>query len=182
MIYDKNLKDLSENLKFKTDSEKNSFSDLKDDYFQTPFVEMPNDVDINTFKTEEKYEYSKRYKKNKLPYLYENNNNFDFSYPLSSRNNNEYLYNSNNNYYYNSNNNLEKNYSFNNLHFSNSANNVNSENKVYGNDFPKNLEELKQSQYNKSLSKNNIIEQNENNNEIDNKQENNLKIDKNNEN
>jgi len=186
VIYDKKLKDLSENLKFKTDSEKNSFSDLNDDYFQTPFVEMPNNVNINTFKTEEKYDYSNKYKRNKFPKLYENNN-FDFSYPLSSRNNNEYLYNSNN-VYYDSNNNLEKNYSFNNLHFSNSANNVNSENKIYGNDFPKNLEELKQSQYNKSLSKNNVIEQNENNNEINNKQnlneENNLKLEpeKNNEN
>ena len=189
MIYDKNLKDLSENLKFKTDSEKNSFSDLKDDYFQKSFVEMPNDVDINTFKTEGNYEYSYKYKKNKFPNLYDNNNNFDFSYPLSSRNNNDqYLrsYNSNN-INYDSINNLKENYSYNNLHLSNSANNVNSENKIYGNDFPKNLEELKQSQYNKSLSKNNMIEQNENNNEIDiNKQneENNLKIesDKNNEN
>ena len=191
MIYNKNLKDLSENLKFKTDSEKNSFSDIKDDYFQTPFVEMPNDVDINTFKTEGNYEYSNKYKKNKFPYLYDNNNNFDFSYPLSSRNNNnQYLYNYNsNNINYDSINNLKENYSLHNLHFSNSANNVNSENKIYGNDFPKNLEELKQSQYNKSLSKNNMIEQNENNNEIENnkqnlKEENNLKIesDKNNEN
>jgi hypothetical protein len=93
---------------------------------------MPNDVDINTFKTEGNYEYSYKYKKNKFPNLYDNNNNFDFSYPLSSRNNNDqYLrsYNSNN-INYDSINNLKENYSYNNLHLSNSANNVNSENKI----------------------------------------------------